>query len=315
MTKRIKRVFSNGKQVLHLWANQSQDSARSSNVFFSGKDCYSYGYHYKLGSIMTFKGVKLAMINNSGYSVTTSKHISWASSAVSHLPMLYTQHDFDVIKSLKDTKASLESRMKDHFKKVKLDKTDYWNREYNSLRDSIKEFNKTCDILKSKKYKVKVTSKYIRDYDAHVNKRIKRQEELNTPEMLAKRSAESIRRAELKAERLRVVKEEVRKKELESIEAWKSGSGHATNAVNRIYPRIIRVKGDNVETSGGATVPLSEARLLLSRIMRSEAKQGELIGGFTFDSVKNNIVKIGCHDIDLEQAKSVLNTLTLVKVG
>lgn len=37
--KRIKRVFSSSSQVLHLWANQSQDSARQSGIgrtYFEG---------------------------------------------------------------------------------------------------------------------------------------------------------------------------------------------------------------------------------------------------------------------------------------
>jgi hypothetical protein len=83
--KRLKRVFANHREVLHLWANQAQSDARSENVFFEGDTCYSYGYHYPLAKLVKYRGHTVALINANGYSVTTSKHIRSARSAASHL--------------------------------------------------------------------------------------------------------------------------------------------------------------------------------------------------------------------------------------
>lgn len=72
----MKTVFSNADSVIHLWAQQTQDEGRSSNVYFEGATIYSYGTHYPLGLFITNKkGEKAVIINTSGYSVTTTKHI------------------------------------------------------------------------------------------------------------------------------------------------------------------------------------------------------------------------------------------------
>lgn len=306
MAKRIKKVFGSSDQVLHLWANQSQSEARSSNVFFEGDTVYSYGYHYKLGQIVKYKGKTVALINTDGYSVTTSKHISQAMSATRHLLRVSVSKDFDIEKAIKLQKANIESELQSHFKRLKFSKHDTgWNYEFCSERNSIAKHNALCESLKLSKYKVKVTPKYIRDYNAHIQARLKRDAELNTPEAIAKREAKREAAAQRKYE-----------KELEKaaneIPTWRAG-GPITNAVRNLDPQLIRVKGDYVETSRGASVPLSEAKELLSKIVRATAKTGDKVGSFNLDRVNGNVVTIGCHNIDLNEAKAVLNPLRIVK--
>jgi len=69
----MKKVFTNSNDVIHLFAQQTQLEARTSNVFFYNTKIYSYGYHYLLGEFIKSNTI---MINDRGYSVTTSKHIS-----------------------------------------------------------------------------------------------------------------------------------------------------------------------------------------------------------------------------------------------
>ena len=77
----MRRVYSNSAEVMHLFANKTQSDAtnQSRNAFFNNNALYSYGYHYKLAEHL--KGGAI-LINDIGYSVTTSKHIGqigWAS--------------------------------------------------------------------------------------------------------------------------------------------------------------------------------------------------------------------------------------------
>lgn len=73
----MKKVFSSSSEVIHLWAQQNQVEARCSNAYFEGAVVYSYGRHYPLGIIVeNKKGERAAIINASGYSATTSKHIA-----------------------------------------------------------------------------------------------------------------------------------------------------------------------------------------------------------------------------------------------
>lgn len=81
-----------GRELAHVWNSQAQESGRNGNgqFYFEGRRLYSYGSHYLAGFIMP-DGV--ALLNGSGYSITTSKHMSFASYATCnrttyHVPKL-----------------------------------------------------------------------------------------------------------------------------------------------------------------------------------------------------------------------------------
>jgi hypothetical protein len=87
----MKKVFTTSSQVIHLFAQRTQSEGRSSNCYFEGDNLYSYGRHYLLAEFITNKSGELAvMINDRGYSVTTSKHISEARQALSQYKRFYT---------------------------------------------------------------------------------------------------------------------------------------------------------------------------------------------------------------------------------
>lgn len=69
-----------GREVAHIWNSQTQEEGRNNNgqLYFTGRRIYSYGSHYLAGFIMP-DGV--ALLNDSGYSITTSKHMSYVNSA------------------------------------------------------------------------------------------------------------------------------------------------------------------------------------------------------------------------------------------
>ncbi|MFS2518291.1 hypothetical protein [Bacteroides xylanisolvens] len=70
--------------VAHLWAHQSQDSARSgSNFYFEGKDIYSYGSHFRCASVETNQqGQKAYLVTTRTYSNTTAKHMGMVRQAI-----------------------------------------------------------------------------------------------------------------------------------------------------------------------------------------------------------------------------------------
>lgn len=94
--------------VAHLWANQSQDSARkpgSNNFFFEGDTIYSYGRHFPIArhtvalevkdGQRTRSGVKVPVIlfTTRRYSVTTSNHISSVARAIPRDAVIYYVND------------------------------------------------------------------------------------------------------------------------------------------------------------------------------------------------------------------------------
>lgn len=284
MTKRIKRVFSSANQVIHLWANESQDNARSANVFFEGNKIYSYGYHYELGRLVDFKGKLVAVINDKGYSVTTNKHINAAWQAVSHLPRVKSAI-LDVESGLKSTQDKLNESLA-----AILRRRTFYNEKFGQDSyeiNQVNEFNAVCKALVMTKYQVKVTAKYIKEVNEHIQKCVKRQAELKSPEYLAKKQANALKKAS------------------SDILKWKNG-GPLVNSVRNLKPMLLRIINDEVQTSGGASVPLDHAKRLFDLYVKRELVSGERVGHFKVDAINGDIVKIGCHTISVTEAKSVL---------
>lgn len=142
----MKTVYSNNAEVFHLWANQVQKRAKCGNVFFEGPSCYSYGLHYELGRLIEYNGHTVALINNRGYSVTTSRHISLATQASQHLNMLKTTGPIDdVFGALLET----QDQLIDDFMSI-LNKRIFYSNDFDSLWqvESINNFNKICENLR-----------------------------------------------------------------------------------------------------------------------------------------------------------------------
>lgn len=291
--KRIKKVFSSYDQVLHLWANQSQDDARSKNVFFIGKSCYSYGYHYELGRLVTVNGYIIAMINDRGYSNTTASHIRSAQAATSHILTLNCTNLDDVDSALVRNLDDIVSCFFNKFTQLGFYDNDISYFKENILKD-INNHNRICDIVKRSDLKVQIPTNYWNLIQEYINSRVEAIKNSKTPEVLAK-------------------KEELKQKKLEIDKVkWIKGEINHNKNISCISPQLIRIKNDEIETTKGARVPLVEAKSLMKKILNNTAKQGDKIGSFMLDSVSNDSVKIGCHVIDLEQAEQVLNHLKLV---
>lgn len=61
------------KDLIKTYLEQERTNGSVNSLFFEYSDIYSYGYHYLLGK---FLDDDLLIINNIGYSNTTSKHIN-----------------------------------------------------------------------------------------------------------------------------------------------------------------------------------------------------------------------------------------------
>lgn len=78
------RYVVDSPMVAHLWAHQSQDSARNgSNFYFEGKNIYSYGAHFRCASVETNQqGQKAYLVTTRNYSNTTRKHMGLVRNAI-----------------------------------------------------------------------------------------------------------------------------------------------------------------------------------------------------------------------------------------
>ena len=79
--------------VAHLWAHQMQDYARNSggNFYFHNEHIYSYGSHFRCGSVVRNQNEETAyLVTDQTYSVTTAKHMNLVRDAIPAYRTVFT---------------------------------------------------------------------------------------------------------------------------------------------------------------------------------------------------------------------------------
>lgn len=306
-TARIKRVFPNHSEVIHRWANQTQTDARCKNVFFEGTSIYSYGSHYELGRLIQFNGKTVAVINDTGYSNTTNKHIHAAWNAVQHMPRVKTKGDFAtgcVRRGLVAEQNKLMDHMFSHFSRVSFrswEKSWGVRGEYGDIggyAKEVKNFNEKTIEFGFPELALDLNETFVEIFNEKLVQGVERAK---------------VRDAD-KNEKLRIQEVERQTKALEDVAAWRSGE--TKYSVTSLSPQILRIKGDQVESSRGASVTLKQAKAFLAAVESGKIKKGAKVGDYEFDGMTKTTVRIGCHMIEKSELRAVIGSLpTLTLVG
>lgn len=273
----MKRVFTNAAKVIHLFANKVQSEARTGNVFFENENIYSYGYHYKLAEHL--KGGAI-LINDRGYSVTTSKHISAMADASRHLTRFYVSDVIlsDAVSFVKDTVTKIPRARKNQG--ILITKVLRKIRKLEEFQDYVKNNkidrlaignNRNRKVLIDKrsseyKYLQRVKNNLLNNFDAFVSD-IKEQ------------------------------KDKDRKKEISNFYKYKS------NRISNLKNERLRVSkcGQYVETSQHVKVDINEAKALLYAIKTGRSIKGKKIGYYKITNYNGKVLNIGCHSILLRE--------------
>lgn len=263
----MKTVYNSPTDVLHLFAEQSQDNARCSNVFFEGSKIWSYGRHYLMAEI-TGESI---LINDSGYSVTTSKHVSQLTSATRQYKQFFTSQT-DERTVLHEIEANLKSlitaRKKEKYILPSLDLFDKLNefRAYKGIKTKSTDYKTICKLIKK----------------------------LNSEDLTSYLKKEGDR---IKNEKIKVAK--ILSKEL-SIQVQKFYNYEHCN-LYRNSEDFVRLSecGQFVQTSQGVNVLRNEAKILYKLIQAGKDIKGFKIGNYTVISL-NGTLTIGCHKINIE---------------
>ena len=283
----MKTVFSSQSEVAHRWANQVQEHARSGPMSFSG--VYAYSYNTRIGRLHTVNGHTVAVMSDIYYSRTTCKHKSQFVRAASHITQLWVKSGID---SVEEALLEYQERYIDN---LMHNATSANCPDFKHALFNINWFNKLVNKLGYKHLELIVDKELIEVGKEYQRFRNKRNKELNV-----------VRDAERKA------KEEAEAKERQShiettLPIWLQG-GPRHPVLSYMKPDFIRIKEDRVETTGGASVGLREANILMEALLAGKKVKGTEINGYPvigFDR-KQGIVKIGCHSISFDQAYSIL---------
>lgn len=335
----MKHVFSTSSEVLHVWAQQGQSDARCSNVNFNGRTCYSYGSHYPLGHFVTNKAGEVAvLINHSGYSVTTAKHIREACGAVSHHRQLRVRStnlmrdlvnatykarsdstpDYDYIAGRISSEVllvlrGLESRlMSNDAAKRKLVTLEKWKGEAalecETLSNMLAWFNPKAKLTRDARKALSALSL--------------------TPEAMKAGAAKARELEARKREKLRKAAAIANAAFIkEALPAWLAGIDHiqtetglraTCNALREHYSHtLLRVVGEEVQTSQGARFPLAHGLKALP-LIRAVVARGEVwkrnghtihLGHYQIDSIEHGAIVAGCHTIPISEVERLAASL------
>ena len=270
----MKTVFSNGHDVVHAFAQRNQPHGKSSNIFFYGDKIYSYGYHYLLAEFIDDNTI---VINNRGYSNTTSKHIDYVRWGTSQYKQFFTMNceiglvHMRIIK-FKDKLATAR-------------KPEIYINQIIGLFDSLNEYVKH---IKSKNIPKDVRYKEIKS----IVKAIQSQ-----PKEYQQKLAEVKKKQELAKQRkeARQIKETLSKFYNYEVHSFRIG--------DKDYLRISQ-DGSNVETSQYVKVSIDEAKTLYQLICKGVDIAGHRISNYIVNSI-NGTLKIGCHNIDMDSVHKI----------
>jgi hypothetical protein len=277
-------AYSNA-QVAHMWAHNTKTHARGSNLFFEGNVIYSYGRHFPIARLIP----GFVLFTTRGYSQTTSIHISIVRQAVSHMPIVYVNDPCaSPSESRREAQRAIERELSNS-NKPRIRESTRLGHKARAL-NLANQFNAYIDAIGENQ-----------DLKFDVSQFENLRKEL---EELARIAAE--RKAAQEAKRM----EEMR----ETIEKWRIGEYHGYIHVGA---PLLRLNGENVETSKGAKIPVCDARKLwpiveACRTGSREFTPGMPLGDYRLTKIRGDgSIVVGCHDIGYSEIAAIAAQLGL----
>lgn len=264
----MRTVFNSNAETIHVWAQgeQTYGRAKSGSVFFDDGVLYSYGYHFPVGKFIYNENNDVAVIINTDYySSTTARHSYLAWGATTH----YTQFE----------------------------------KKFTEEKSVIRLLNK----LEAKLLKARKPLIYINEANSIITNHLDYLRFIDSQAELSSEVQKAYAPFQIDAEKLKALQDkdrERRKKEVQrKINDFLNYKTDYIFKINDAYIRISKC-GNYVETSKGVKVSVREARVLYNKILKGEGIKGFKIDHYTVISL-NGTLKIGCHNINLENMHRV----------
>lgn len=291
-------------EVAHLFANQSQDYATNYTVKFEGKRFYSYST--EIAAFRTnSRGEECVFIDVQSFSNTTSGHQSSVIRACSHLTRFEYESGRHYYKNYSLVAPSNVDV--DFIYNYYIDKATELQSKSNRARKY-----KVGLLDQAKRYLVKA-NQLIDFFDAT---HLERLDEDQFNELLTKLATEH-------EELLRKEKEEEAIRLAMELEYYKSDFHDWLSGSRVTFPRCyntniyLRVKDDMVETSRGATFPVSSCETLFKLYQRcvrdNEVYDDNIqVGNYRVNHISRKGIIAGCHHIKPDEIKRFAKVLGLL---
>lgn len=268
----MRKVFSNS-EIMHVFAQRTQSEGRTANAFFYGNKIYSYGYHYLLGEFLDDNTI---LINDTGYSHTTSKHINYLRQAVSQYKRFYTTET--------DEKYLLTKLNSELVKLTLARKPEIYINSINYL------FGKYCEFQEFKKLPV---NKEIKKIHKTANNGIN----LEAYKKLIQQKEAKEKREKLK--KFKAVYNDFKNYETDRI--YKGLTGFD-------YLRISKCR-QFIETSQEIKIDIEDAQRIAKAIKLGLNIVGQKLKYYTINKFDKNGLIAGCHNIPKTEIDYILNVI------
>jgi hypothetical protein len=285
----MKKVFSSNSDVCHKFNEQSQSEGRAGSIFFYSDTIYSYGRHYVLGQFIT---PEIIVINDAGYSNTTSKHIGILTSATRNKTQIFTMRA--------EPKRVAEQMYNALAKLAHARKPEKYIGEIVSLYEA---FKNSCEllggVLKENRWDGAYSVSPVNEANEYINQIEQIYKGLNTDEQ-----AEQL--AEIKANDIRQRKERAEKEQAKKAEQKQRFYDYETNYISGLDFDLLRVSkcGAFVETSQRVEIPMQEAQRYYKILKSGANMRGEKIAQYITKSF-SEALNIGCHRIEKQEAERI----------
>ena len=288
------RKYVDSKEIAHLWAHQTQERANcSAAMSFDGAKFYSYST--VIAEIVTNKaGAKAYLLAEHGYSRTISGHQNIVADAISSMDRVFEIPGGGSRDKFSDTTRILRAWAADIERKIE-EAAEHKRRrprllsECRSIADKMVNFGDFFQIG------VGTVESYIPRFAMTAEELDRWAADRTEREAAAKAKQE----ADLKAERVKL-----RRRYAKQRRAWLAGDQNQTGWGHYFDSADLRIVEDVVETSRGASFPISHARLgliLVESVIASKTpwqSNGHpcRLGHYQIESIDpDGTVHAGCH--------------------
>ena len=297
----MKTVFSSHSECAHIWASQSQYEGRASRVFFEGGVIYSYGRHFPVARFAPEFG-DIVLFTNRGYSSSTGKHKGVIRAAI---PSKYAVICCDD-----------PSRPASHNLPI-------WENKAARLRAdfAIKTRKPSRANIAAEIYQAVESAA---NYCMALNIAIPEWAGLTAAENEAiEYGREAARARAANADALRNKREALAALgAIDRLQQWESNLPYVSTDGFHLHATRLRIKGDQIQTSRGANIPVADALALWPLLVRVKNSGRPLIAGadsirtlgaYRFNSFDGHVLIVGCHSIAWDQLEKIAIQLNLTE--
>lgn len=314
--KRQRNVFPSD-EVPHLWYHKTQDSARNAgrNLYFENETIYSYGGHFPIARHVTVGRKSAVLFTTRTYSNTTAKQCGMVRSAIPESATVFSvpfvvgawgsdSHEDNLASYVKASEKALDKATRAISSGAYLLGLAFENRD--NARAYARFFKVSCP-----KFDFLPKGKVFRTLKAKLAERKARHD--------AAFSAAQVRAEARREEQNRIARLEFS----EQAELWKAGNANVRLSYISGVDTLLRITGNEVETSRGARIPVSHAKRGLAFVRKVMASGQEYVrnghtlhlGHYSIDKITTDgTLTAGCHVIkfaEIARLALALDNLTV----